>query len=375
MLIIDTTSAGVQKYRVQGPHVHLANKYDYNIEFALGDIEKENFYSHDKMFVHFNAAQNDNYVNMFDKFQKEGMKIIVDVDDYWHLDTRHPLYKKSVIDDVSKKSIQFIKNADYITTTTEILAKEIKKLNKNVFVLPNALDKDSNEMQLNKTTSDILRVGWSGGSSHLEDIKLLSNMGIGTKIHNAQFIMAGFSSKIRRSDGTIDESVDESVWKVYERIMSANYSIVSENYKQHLLTNDKHSQYHDVDNEPYKRVWTKSIAKYLKNMNNIDVFVAPLLDTKFNRMKSELKIIEAGFFKTPVICSDIVNYSAAIKNGSSGFLVEQKRAHKDFTKYVKFYQHNPDAMIEHGEALYEHCVQNFELSNISEKRMQFYDSI
>jgi hypothetical protein len=40
----------------------------------------------------------------------------------------------------------------------------------------------------------------------------------------------------------------------------------------------------------------------------------PLQDNKFNRMKSELKMIEAGYFKKAVIVSNVHPYTNAISN-------------------------------------------------------------
>ena len=74
------------------------------------------------------------------------------------------------------KIIQNLKSCDYVITTTEIFADEIRKYNKNVIVLPNAID--PKEPQFNQPTlpSDKVRVGWLGGSSHLHDLKLLDGV-------------------------------------------------------------------------------------------------------------------------------------------------------------------------------------------------------
>ena len=45
--------------------------------------------------------------------------------------------------------------------------------------------------------------------------------------------------------------------------------------------------------------------KYSELYDHYDVFIAPLADTKFNKHKSELKMIEAGFKHKPIIVSDV----------------------------------------------------------------------
>ena len=60
----------------------------------------------------------------------------------------------------------------------------------------------------------------------------------------------------------------------------------------------------------YHRVWTQPVTSYAKNYSqDFDVSLAPIKDTMFNRMKSQLKVIEAGFYKKALIASDIGPYT------------------------------------------------------------------
>ena len=53
-----------------------------------------------------------------------------------------------------------------------LFAQEIRKINKNVFILPNAINEEESNLN-KKLKSDKLRFGWLGGSSHLHDLMLL----------------------------------------------------------------------------------------------------------------------------------------------------------------------------------------------------------
>jgi hypothetical protein len=53
--------------------------------------------------------------------------------------------------------------------------KEISKYNKNVYVLPNAIDPTEKQYIPNPEKSERIRIAWIGGSSHLEDLKLLKD--------------------------------------------------------------------------------------------------------------------------------------------------------------------------------------------------------
>lgn len=66
--------------------------------------------------------------------------------------------------------------ADYVTTTTPLFANEIKKHNKNVFVIPNAINPEEKQFIPQPTKSDRLRFGIIYGSSHEHDIALLEGL-------------------------------------------------------------------------------------------------------------------------------------------------------------------------------------------------------
>ncbi len=104
-----------------------------------------------------------------------GIIVIVDLDDYWLPTKEHPIHSIIVQNKIDEKIKANLKVASYVTTTTEIFAEEIKKLNKNVMVFPNAIN--PKEPQFNQPTppSDKIRVGWLGGSSHLHDLALLGD--------------------------------------------------------------------------------------------------------------------------------------------------------------------------------------------------------
>ena len=314
MLILNTTSAGVEKYRVTEPNLYLSKEHQYNIDILEGKINDNIMPSHDIIFTHCNVAQNIEYVSFLKKMKTQGMKIVVDVDDYWVVPHTHSLYQYNKKNNIVKKIVNLLTMADGVTTTTKYLANKIRAYNKNVIVIPNSLD--PNKIKINKIASESVRLGWAGGSSHHEDIKLLKNIGIGSKFNarNVQFLLAGFNTNIRTSDNKIIDAFDLSIWKKYEEIITKDYSIVSDGYKQHLLNPNKNKKYFNEDNEKYRRIWTQSIAKYLKIMNEIDIFIVPLANNEFNGLKSELKLIEAGFYRVPVIASSVQQYSDIINH-------------------------------------------------------------
>ena len=110
----------------------------------------------------------------------------------------HPIHDIIKVHKINEKIVENLKVAKYITTTTSIFADEIRKLNKNVVVFPNAIN--PNEAQFKQPTleSERIRVGWLGGSSHLHDLLLLDGMveKNGKEINDKiQYVICGFDTR------------------------------------------------------------------------------------------------------------------------------------------------------------------------------------
>ena len=97
------------------------------------------------------------------------------------------------------------------------------------------------------------------------------------------------------------------------------------------------------DKQFYNRVWTEPVTSYAKNYAKFDVSLAPIMNHMFNRVKSQLKVIEAGFYKKALIASNIGPYTIdlkhAMKNGQftdgNALLVDEVKNHSDWAKHIK----------------------------------------
>jgi glycosyltransferase involved in cell wall biosynthesis len=304
----------------------------------------------------------------------------------------HPIHDIIRINKINEKIVANLKEAKYVTTTTSLFADEIKKTNKNVVVFPNAINPDESQFKEKNTESDRLRIGWLGGSSHLHDIQLLdgSFSKLTSLSKNLQFVLCGFDTR-----GTITEInpqngehkkrnilPHETVWANYEKIFTQDYSIVSESYKKYLLDFSQ-VEYVDELSESYVRVWTKPVQSYAKNYSKFDVSLAPIKNTMFNRMKSQLKVIEAVFYKKAIIASNLGPYTIdlvhSLQNGNfvdgNALLVDENRNHSDWAKYIEKLQKNPNWVKDLGERLYESVKDKYDLRVVTKQRAEFYKSL
>ncbi len=83
------------------------------------------------------------------------------------------------------------------------------------------------------------------------------------------------------------------------------------------------------------------IYSYVGGYNFVNATLAPLRDTKFNKLKSELKVVEAGWMNKAIIASETIPYTDVIKHGENGFLVAYNKP-KDWYKYIKQLILDPD---------------------------------
>ena len=137
-----------------------------------------------------------------------------------------------------------------------------------------------------------------------------------------QFVICGFDlngsiSYIDQKTGKVESRPirpEETVWYKYEKILTDNYSTVSPMYKNYLMSYNSFIEYPNFKNEAYRRCWTKPVNKYASHYNSIDVLLAPLVENKFNAMKSQLKCVEAGFFNKVIIAQDFGPYQIDLKS-------------------------------------------------------------
>lgn len=399
ILAIPSDSHGVGKFRIMDPYKYIGDNHmdEFHVDISYNvDNNNEAFRNYDVVVFHsfIHQTTHEDNVNRVKWLKTQGIKVVMDIDDLWFVDQRHPMYHQIKISKLGEKKMELLKLVDYVSTTTSIFAKTIKeKLGvKNIVIFPNAVNDEEQQFKLNPTKSDKVRFGWLGGSSHLHDIELMGN-GI-SATHNlfkdkVQFVLCGFD--LRGNVMEMDEKGNrrnrpikphETVWFKYEKFFTDDYKVLSEEYKSHLNTFMEIP--YDDENEPYRRRWTKEINSYATNYNTFDVSLAPLFESVFNGNKSQLKVIEAGFHKKAIIASDTDPYKldliSAVDEGKfndkgNSLLVNPRRNHKDWAKHMKRLVENPNMILDLGERLYETVKDTYSLKKVSQDRVEFFKSI
>ena len=241
------------------------------------------------------------------KLQNNGAYVICDVDDHWILSSNH--VTKKVGDTFRNYSIEALMYADEVWCTHELLGKEVDRLNANWHVIPNALDSKEAQWQPKKDYGN--RIGWAGGITHFHDL-MLTNGSWGDTVP----VVAGFN--------------EHPEWLK-----------LSDNFRADYIN-------------------ALPVTDYGLLYNQFDIAIAPLEDNKFNRCKSNLKILEAGLKGLPIFVQNIHPYT----DDAKGIYKVNDWA----TAIKKASLMEPQETQELGEELRKYVLNNYDLQKVNELR-------
>jgi glycosyltransferase involved in cell wall biosynthesis len=400
ILAVPPDTHGVGKYRILDPFKYIGDNFsqDFHVDISF-DVENndEFFKNYDIVVFHsfIHKTNHEDTIRRIKYLKSQGIKVIMDIDDFWSVDQKHPMFNQIKQNQLPRKKVDMMKMVDYVTCTTDFFANTIRrKLNiKNVTVFPNAINPNESQFQPKPTKSERIRFGWLGGSTHLHDLELLREgvSLITSQFDNSQFVLCGFDTRgnITEINSKTGERRNrpiqpkETVWYKYEQIFTDNYKSIDEDYKNRLM------EFTDIDgseskDKKYVRVWTQPIGKYAENYNLFDISLAPIVSSEFNSNKSQLKIIEAGFHKKPIIASENMPYTIDLTtsfkegkflNTGNSLLVPENKNHKMWYKHMKLLIENPSMIEDLGNRLYETVKDKYSLVTVSKNRVEFFKSI
>lgn len=395
MLVVPSDRTGVGKFRSIDPHVYIAEHYkdefDIDIVYQLPKENLEGFLKqYDLIHIH---KQLDPRLEIMNMIKFLGIPVIVDVDDHYKLGDFHPMSLSAKKEKWHVPIIEHLRAADYVSTTTPIFAKELSKHNKNVLVFPNAINPEEEQYKEQvKKNSKLLRIGIICGSSHLHDIMLLKGVVNQVPLDKVQFVLCGFDTNGTRTiyhndTGQVERRPilpEESVWFDYEKIITDNYKYISPQHKDFLLKFMKGVD-DPFENESYRRMWTRDINKYATHYENVDVLLAPLKECEFNKMKSQLKEIEAGFTNTALIAQNFGAYTIDLKpiigkgnvinEDGNCLLVDSSKNHKLWGKYITRLANDPELVAKLKKNLHDYVVNTYSIDKICAERVKTYKKI
>lgn len=445
VLFVNKDGAGVNYWRTLTPAMELEREHedifveinpniDINVPETMDYLKSFNIiHYHTTLVDKVNAMKSLAY-----ELQKSGVVLVMDIDDYWELPKNHPQYHYALEARLGYVVTENIKIADYITTTNELFAAEIKKISgkDNVLSLPNAVDSEWMKQFQNNRKESIdgkVRIVYMGGSSHLPDLEQIKgianvlNADVLTK-DKFKIILAGWDSRgsttdisfnkefaeelkkvgmlnkkviqiINKSKGNVDAiprlpkaiadkyrgnvfvvkqrdiESHESVYFQYEKILTDNHRIIKDKNYLGWLMNFHQNGVYPVENN-FARRWTQKANNYGTVLDEADIVIAPLDDNKFNRLKSNLKQVECWTRKLPIVCSGIPPYTTEGRHMENCVLIPfAKNSYSDWQKYLKKLILDKELRDKLGQQLYDDFKEKYNLKNVTNKRADFYKNI
>ena len=351
-------AAGVNYFRTQTPAIQLERDHsdkfyveiNPNLDFSTPEsTEKTVEYLKSFHIVHYHrtiVAGIPQMLKLANELKSAGVTLIADIDDYWLLDKSHPFYLTSIESKMHEDIMDNLKIANYVTTTTDLFAEEIRKVTgkNNVIVLPNSVDPIWMKQFQNDRKPDpdgLVRITYAAGSSHKHDVEQLNGvinmLQADSQTKNKyKIILAGWDTEGTTTDVTFNQKFaeemkkrklwtkdivkavnktrgnvdmipnipsdikenfrgkvftsnkrkiksEESVYLQYEKILTDNYKLILDQEYIKWLENYERNKYENEGN--YARRWTQKANIYATVLNETDISIAPLADHMFNRMK------------------------------------------------------------------------------------------
>ena len=207
-------------------------------------------------------------------------------DDYWNLAPDNPARRTWTADLLSLLST-IARECQLVTVSTPELAEIMRPMNREVRVLPNMLpDEDWPTQRKPVSEGGPLVLGWAGSPSHAADVRTL---------------------------GLLFGQLMDEYPPLEVHLAGARADWVPSHERLRLI-------------QPVQ------IRQYASILEGFDIGVAPLVDTRFNRCKSDLKFVEYAMIGLPVVASDVTPYQRAVRRGENGFLAKNA---KDWLKYLR----------------------------------------
>lgn len=220
---------------------------------------------------------------------------------------------------------------DMLTVTTDVLADAFRPYAENIRVLPNCVDLNIwNKLPLVRKNPEEIRIYWSGGHSHWEDLFMVKDVLVNLARENK------------------------------------NVKIVFSGWKPVGMEEEYPADQYEF------RPWADTLAyPYTTAIADADIAIIPLVDNEFNRCKSSIKFVEMAALKIPAVMSMVSPYKELIDlKEDNGVFIENNN--KDaWYKGIKALIDDVELRKKIGQNAYRTVKENFDINT---QQHQWYNA-
>lgn len=328
--------SGVSYHRLEIPIHNLNENYDLDFMICNG-FTLEHLPDYDVIILNRVSRHAETFGYLL-QAKENGCKIILDLDDWIELPEWHGKHDGMITPIIEEQIRKTIDIADVVWCASELLRSHVSALypSKVVLYISNGIDFAQPQFTPNRKKQSRYTIGWIGGASHQNDLlKLAGPLSKLLKQKNYNIMLGGYSKS------------SKEYWTGIERIFTTNYHLKPEHFM---------------------KVNALDCYNYAMMYNLMDCALAPLCDDIYSSCKSNIKVLEAGAFSLPIICSNVGPYKEFIKEG----LVFQGG---DWAGHIKSLISNPKRGEKIGAALHEYVKENYDINTINKLRIQSIKSL
>jgi len=174
LLILTDGINGVVYHRIYAPHLRMQINGEAEVDVCQSQSEWMTVDLAPYDVIVFSRWLGKNQYDVLKRITDAGKPYVIDVDDYWVLPKYNPAYwaYRKGIKNCIKDAINY---ADAVFCTTPKLANQVRAINDNVYIVPNCLDTSHNQWKQPKEKNERVKIGWVGGITHEEDLKLIAD--------------------------------------------------------------------------------------------------------------------------------------------------------------------------------------------------------
>jgi glycosyltransferase involved in cell wall biosynthesis len=294
VLFVLRDTGGCGFYRCLQPALHLRRSHLFNTITDVRDTTPEHILQAD--IVVFQNIGSPSSFEAFNFALASKKAVVVEVDDYLNGVSPHnpgsASWNPSTL--YLHRATQQMQKAFAMTVSTPQLAREYFPYNERIHVLPNFLDKEKWDMPHTKNMDGMIRIGWSGGNAHLDDLKMIEKV---------------IEKIVREYDGKVKFEmmgmVKQELKATFGHLGEFSETCPKCNYQGEFKVWNPENQ----DNYPI-----------VLSSHGWDIALAPVVDTAFNNAKSDLKIKEYAACGYPVVASKVTPYEEAVADGARALL-------------------------------------------------------
>lgn len=266
------------------------------------------------------------------------MKYVMDMDDnIFDIDSMNPasiLYYEG--SENLKNATIIIQDADNITCSTKHLANVISKhRTKKPIVLPNYIDPTVYKYNPKKIEKhDGIYIGYQGSSTHYTD-----------------FMNTGIMFALRR------------ILSEYPNVKFYTIGMAFDDMKKYIPEDKFIIGHGERDHDKWVKKWQTL---------PIDIGLAPLINTSFNKSKSSIKYYEYGLREIPAVYSWVDPYIETVKEHKTGYLAQNET---EWYEKIKLLIENPKFRQEVAQNAREDVLDKYTIQDHTDDIYKFLKAV